>query len=182
MSFTMYLGFVTGMLGGGLVAVIALLIAKKKGVPAMVEEDERTELIKVRAGNFTFWAMGLFSYVGWVTDNVMRHLKDLPVAFFSPWGIIFFALVVIYLAAWYYESWKVSDNEAAPDDNEMKKLRIALIALGASLITISSVYASAGDRMERSVAFFLIGLELLLALMCGIGLGHMYLRRKRVQR
>lgn len=181
MSFSMYMGFIVGMLAGGLAVVVALLVAKKKGVPAMVEEDERTQLIKVRAGNLSFWAMGIFSYVGWVTDNVMRHLKDLPVAFFSPWSLIFFAMVVVYLAAWYYESWKVSDNESAPDDKEMKKLHIGLIALGASLLSISSAYVSAGDRMERSVAFFLIGIELLLVLLIVFMLGQMYRRRKRAQ-
>jgi uncharacterized membrane protein len=177
----MYMGFLAGMLGGGLAVAIALLIAKRRGVAPLVEEDERTEQIGVRAGNLTFWAMGIFSFVGWVTDNVMRHFKDLPVAFFSPWSIIFFASVVVYAAAWYYESWKVSDNESAPDDKEMKKLHLVLVSLGASLTMISSAFVSAGSRMERSVAVFLIGFELLLALLTTVVLGQMYRRRRKAR-
>jgi MFS family permease len=173
------MGMIVGMVAGGLIAMIALLVAKKKGVPAMVEEDERTELIKVRAGNLTCWAVSGFSFVGWVTDNVLRHLKDLPVAFFSPWSIIFFALVLIYVLAWYYESRKVSDNEAAPDDNEMKKMNQALLPMGMSVIVFSSVLITAGDRLDRSVMWFLAGFELLLVCLIGILLGRMYRHRRR---
>jgi hypothetical protein len=48
---------------------VALLIAKKKGVAPLVEEDERTEQVNARAGYLTFLAALGFSFVGWVTET-----------------------------------------------------------------------------------------------------------------
>jgi hypothetical protein len=177
----MYMGFIIGMVVGALSVAVGLMVAKKKGVAPLVEEDERTELIGVRAGNMTFWAAGGFSFVGWVTDNVMRNFKGEPVAFFSPWSLIFFAMVVVYGLAWYYEGRKVSDDDAAPDDKELKKMHLALMAMGMSVVMLSGAFLSAGDRIDGAIKWFLGGFELLLLLMVGFLLGKMYQRRTKAQ-
>jgi uncharacterized membrane protein len=181
MSFTMYMGMIVGMLAGGLSVAVALLIAKKKGVAPLVEEDERTEQVNARAGYLTFLAALGFSFVGWVTDNVLRNGRGEPVAFISPWSLIFFAMVVIYLLTWLYESRKVSDNEAAPDDKELKKMNLAVMAMGLSVVLLSSAFLSAGDRIDGTVKLFLWGLELLMLLVLGFLLGQMHRRRKKTQ-
>lgn len=181
MSFTMFIGMISGGLVGALAVAIGLIVAKKKGVPTMVEEDERTELIRARSGSLAFWAVGVVAFVGWVVDNFMRHLKDQPVAFFSPWGIIFFVMIAIYVAALYYESWKLSDNDATPDDAEMKKMQLAMMAAGGSLLSMGSAVLSAGDRLESPVKFFLVSFVLLMALVIGVLFWRMYLKRRNAK-
>jgi cbb3-type cytochrome oxidase subunit 3 len=112
---------------------------------------------------------------------VLRNGRGESVAFISPWSLIFFAMVVIYLLTWLYESRKVSDNEAAPDDKELKKMNLAVMATGLSVVLLSGAFLSAGDRIEGTVKWFLGGFEVLLLVILGFLLGRMYLRRKKAQ-
>jgi hypothetical protein len=177
MSFPMYLGFVVGILAGALAVVIGTIQKRRKNTA--IESDERTELIKIRAGFVTFVALGLISYVGWVTDNVLRHLRGEKVAFFSPWGLLLMACCLIYIAALGYESWKVSDNSAIPDDDQMKKAKTALLCLGASALALGTSIAAADGRIDRSVATVLIGMLAGLGGATVVVIVRMYFRRQQ---
>ncbi|HWI61754.1 MAG TPA: hypothetical protein VNT75_07955 [Symbiobacteriaceae bacterium] len=178
MSFSMFLGFITGMLLAGAAAVYGFYRAKKNGTS---DQDERTEYVGIRAGNLTFMALMVFSFVAWVVQNVIRNSQGLDVAFFSPWGIMFFAGIGIYLAALWYENWKVSDPDAAPDDSEMKKMQQALGVLGASMATVGGASASLSDSISDPVHYFLVGFIVLLALFLGFTLAKMNKLRKKAQ-
>ena len=177
MSFPMYLGFVVGILAGALVAVIGTIQKRRKN--GAVETDERTELIKIRAGFITFIALGVISYVGWVTDNVLRHLRGEAVAFFSPWGLLLIACCLIFVAAMWYESWKVTDNDAVPDDDEMKKMKGALLGLGGSAVALGTSLTASDGRIEGSVANVLVAILLVLGSATVLTFVRMYFRRQK---
>jgi hypothetical protein len=173
----MYLGFVSGILAGLLVVVIGTVQKRRKG--GAPDTDERSELINVRAGFLTAAATGIISFVAWVTDNVLRNQRGEEVAFFSPWGIIVLATCFIFLGAKAYETWKVSDHDAAPDDEEMKKVKTALLCLAFSVLSLGSALASADGRIERSVANVLVGFLAVLGSATVLTLVRMYLRRQK---
>lgn len=177
MSFPMYLGFVVGILAGALVAVIGTIQKRRKN--AAIESDERTDHIKFRAGFTTFVAMGIISYVGWVTDNVLRHLRGEEVVFFSPWGLLLITCCLIYTATLWYESWKVTDTDAAPDDGEMKKAKTALLCLGGSALALGTSITAADGRIDRSVANVLVGMLAALGSATVFTFVRMYYRRRK---
>lgn len=176
MSFEMYMGFISGLLAG-LLAVAVVLRAKKQK-SAVVEDDERTQLITGRAASATLLGLAIFAFVAWVAENVIRHLDGLDPQFVSPWSIMLCAGFLLYLVLWYMESRKVSDMDAEPSEREKRKLQVALVGMGVSVTSLAALFASTGDRMDRSVLIFLGGFEFLLLIGIGFVFGKMYLRKR----
>jgi cytochrome b561 len=140
MPFAMYVGFVVGLLAAAIMALVAT--------------DARTRLVKVGAFHWAALAITVVSFVIWVTGNVLRHMGGQEIRFFSPWGIVFGCVCLVFVCARWFESWKVADNSAVPDQEEIEKVALCVAA---SLLTLGTVVTTAGGRIEESIANVLIG-------------------------
>jgi uncharacterized membrane protein len=166
MSFSLYIGFVVGILIGLVLAGVGMSTARKKR--GVVEQDERTELISARGGRTALLGVSVVAFVAWVVENIVRHLDGLDVHFFSPWAIMLLTIFVLYVVACYYESRKVSDPDAEPDEHEKKRLEVSLGGLVGSLCIVTAVLVSAGNRMDSGFLWFLIAFELVMLATVGI--------------
>ncbi len=156
-SFSGFLGFVTGLLFGGALLLARWWYTKRKGV---VESDEMTKLIVTRATSTSFWGIGALSFVAWIADNALRYQRGEEVLLYSPWGVTFFATVFFYLAAYLYHNWVITGQIVDRERARKKQTAIGLIAVSAILIPIT-LHSSPGVTALRPLGIGLVVIALI---------------------
>lgn len=152
MSFSGFMGFVTGLLSAGALLLARLWYTRRKGI---VESDEMTRLIVTRATSTSFWGIGALCLLAWVADNALRSQRGDRVQFYSPWGIIFFATIILYLAAYMYHRWVLTGELVEREKVRKKQAAIGLIVAGAA-ITPLALHSSSGVAALRPLAISLV--------------------------
>ncbi|MGE5653050.1 MAG: hypothetical protein ACM3ZQ_02115 [Bacillota bacterium] len=130
LSFSGFMGFITGLLFGGALLLARLWYGKRKGI---VESDEMTKLIVTRATSTSFWGIGALAFVAWIADNLLRYQRAEEILLYSPWGIVFFATILFYLAAYMYHRWVVTGELVERDKVRKKQAAIGLIVASAAV-------------------------------------------------
>lgn len=136
MSYSEYMSFILGLIfalvAGVVVGVVAFLRSKKMK-DAAVEWDERTIQVRSNAGQWSFFITLAASFVAWVASNVQAHNEGAEIQFFSPWGVMFWSMLVIYGVSYAYFNYMSSESLL---DGDWKRHRLkgsVLMLMGVGL-------------------------------------------------
>lgn len=129
MSFEEFMGFVTGVLVAIVACAAVMYYLTKKKQSSLMEFDERTTYIRGRASQWSFYISFAGVLVAWIADNVLANSRGEAINFFSPWGIMVWGMIFVFILA---QGLSYYLNSSSMLDGESKKLRIIGIVLIAS--------------------------------------------------
>lgn len=153
-SYAKFLGFATGM-GCGIILALILLLRMKS---SKLGQDERTALVHTKAGQWSFYIMAGVVFSLWVSENVRLGAAQGEVQFFSTPGIVFWTMVVIYLANVVYHQWASSGSVLAGNTEKQRLLGFIMLA---NSLTLSGITRSVPAFLYVQIAMLLCGIYLL---------------------
>lgn len=154
MSYSKFLGFLTGM-GFGVV-LAGIILSRLRN--SEWGQDERTALVHTKAGQWSFYISAGVVFLLWVTENVRLGALHGEVQFFSPLGIAFWAMLAIYLLTAFYHQWASSGSVLAGNTEKQRLLGFIILA---NSLTLSGLTRSVPAFLYVQIAMLLCGIYLL---------------------